>query len=65
MRSEKWLNYRARQNSTLGWRYGHSCITALIEGLSPLPSADENLRLEIEEKAQNLVGQYFIKNYKN
>jgi len=25
---------------------------ALIEGLSPLPSADENLRLEIEEKAQ-------------
>ena len=25
---------------------------ALIEGLSPLPSADEKLRLEIEEKAQ-------------
>ena len=38
---------------------------ALIEGLSPLPSADENLRLEIEEKsAKNLAGQYFIKNYK-
>ena len=27
---------------------------ALIEGLSPLPSADEKLRLEIEEKAQKL-----------
>jgi len=27
---------------------------ALIEGLSPLPSADEKLRLEIEEKAQEL-----------
>ena len=25
---------------------------ALIEGLSPLPSADENLRFEIEEKAR-------------
>ena len=38
---------------------------ALIEGLSPsLPSADENLRLEIQEKRKNLAGQYFIKNYK-
>ena len=27
---------------------------ALIEGLSPLPSADENLRLEIEEKSAKI-----------
>ena len=37
---------------------------ALIEGLSPLPSADEKLRLEIEEKAQKLGWPALHQDYK-
>ena len=35
---------------------------ALIEGLSPLPSADENIRAELEQKQLNKVGQHCIQN---
>ena len=65
MRSEKWLILPRKAKFPLLVGGTMLYYKALIEGLSPLPSADENLRLEIEEKAQNLAGQYFIKNYKN
>ena len=48
MRSEM-TDITAQGKIPFGWRHD-VVLQALIEGLSPLPSADENLRLEIEEK---------------
>ena len=52
MRSEKWpiLPHKVKFRFLVGGTMLY--YKALIEGLSPLPSADEKLRLEIEEKAQ-------------
>lgn len=36
---------------------------ALLEGLSPLPSADEKVRSEIEEKRSSKAGQPYTKNW--